>query len=210
MHKVFISYHHDQDQHYKNYLVNIAHVFRLFIDRSVNTGDINGSLSDERIRQIIRDEYLRDSTVTIVLVGQQTKHRKHVDWEIYSSMFDGAKNKKSGILVINLPGTSELGFVTSSEEKIVVYPDIHPDSCVSVNSRTDYEQRYPHMPARIIDNLLKPEAKISVVPWNRIITLPHYLTYLIDAAFKHRRSSQYDLSRPLRRRNSNWHNQILR
>ena len=73
----------------------------LFIDTSVDTGGISDSLSDESIREKIRDEYLRDSTVTIVLVGTETKRRKHIDWEIYSSMYDGAVNKKSGVLVLN-------------------------------------------------------------------------------------------------------------
>lgn len=70
MHKVFISYHHVNDQQYKNDLVDVAHHHKIFIDSSVDTGKIDDSLSDERIRHFIRDEYLRDSTVTIVLVGQ--------------------------------------------------------------------------------------------------------------------------------------------
>ena len=99
MHKVFISYHHYRDQDYKDELVTFAEQHSIFIDASVDTGDVSDDLSDEKIREIIRDEYLRDSTVTIVLVGTGTKRRKHVDWEIYSSMYDGTVNKKSGILV---------------------------------------------------------------------------------------------------------------
>ena len=105
MHRVFISYHHENDQYYKNYLVNIGSQYKIFLNYSVDTGDISDYLSDEAIREKIRDEYLRDSTVTIVLVGLETKGRKHVDWEIYSSMIDGKVNKKSGILVANLPST---------------------------------------------------------------------------------------------------------
>ena len=81
MHKVFISYHHSNDQRYKNELVEMADRHRVFIDKSVDTGDIDDSLTDARIREIIRDGYLRDSTVTIVLVGNDTRRRKHVDWE---------------------------------------------------------------------------------------------------------------------------------
>ena len=103
MHKVFISYHHDNDQHHKDSLVTFGEQNQIFIDRSVDTDDISDGLSDESIRELIRDEYLRDSTVTIVLVGTETRHRKHVDWEIYSSMYDGRINKKSGILAIELP-----------------------------------------------------------------------------------------------------------
>ena len=59
MHKVFISYHHRNDQGYKTDLVKMARQHRLFVDRSVDTADIDDSLPDERIREIIRDEYLR-------------------------------------------------------------------------------------------------------------------------------------------------------
>ena len=85
MHKVFISYYHG-DQEYKDDLVKLSDQRGIFVDRSVDTGDISDDLSDERIRELIRDSYLRDSTVTIVLVGTETQRRKHVDWEIYSSM----------------------------------------------------------------------------------------------------------------------------
>ena len=107
VHKVFISHHHHNDQQYKEALVRFGEQQAMFVDRSVDTGDISDDLTDEQIRRVIRDQYLRDLTVTIVLVGQATKRRKHVDWEIYSSMYDGSVNKKSGIVVINLPGVSD-------------------------------------------------------------------------------------------------------
>ncbi len=200
MHKVFISYHHENDQGYKESLVNFGEQHSIFIDQSVDTGDISDSLSDESIREKIRDEYLRDSTVTIVLVGTGTKRRKHVDWEIYSSMYDGPVNKKSGILVINLPGTSDLGIAPRYDEKRIVYPDIDITSWISIDSRAEYERRWPYMPARLIDNLLKPEAKISVVPWKRIDKTT--LKFLVDAAFEDRSRCQYDLSQPMRQANS--------
>ena len=202
MHKVFLSYHHYNDQHYKELLVKMAHGHEIFIDKSVDTGDVDDSLSDERIREIIRDEYLRDSTVTIVLVGWDTRRRKHVDWEIYSSMFDGKVNKKSGILVVNLPGTSDWIVAPREQEKKIVYPDVDPESWTSVQSRAEYERIYPHMPARIIDNLLNSEAKISVVPWARIDQSPDKIRWLVDAAFRDRVHCKYDPSRPMRRANS--------
>ena len=198
MHKVFISYYHKKDQYYKNKLVEFGEQNSIFIDASVDTGDISDDLSDERIREIIRDEYLRDSTVTIVLVGTETKRRKHVDWEIYSSMYDGAVNKKSGIIAINLPTTSEYFTASHDSEKESVYPDV--TSWTSVNTKAEYERRYPYMPDRLIDNLLKPEAKISVVPWNRIDAAK--LKFLVDSAFEDRGRCEYDLSQPMRRANS--------
>ena len=102
-HKVFISYHHANDQCYKQKLLRFNEKYGIFIDKSVDTGDIDELLPDQIIREEIRDDYLQDSTVTILLLGKETKHRKHIDWEIYSSMYDGKVNKRSGILVINLP-----------------------------------------------------------------------------------------------------------
>ena len=102
-HKVFISYHHHLDQDYKDYLEELNEEHQIFINQSVKLGEIDDSLSTETIREKIRDEYLQDSSVLILLVGLETKNRKHIDWEIYSSMRDSKKNKKSGILVINLP-----------------------------------------------------------------------------------------------------------
>ena len=199
MHKVFISHHHDNDQDYKEALAKFGEEKQIFIDRSVDTGDISDGLSDEYIRELIRDEYLRDSTVTIVLVGTETRRRKHVDWEIYSSMYDGRINKKSGVVAIELPTTNgELVTAPHGQQEKDLYPDI--TSWTSIDSRAEYERRYPYMPDRLIDNLLKLEARVSVVPWSRIDA--HSLTTLVEAAFLDRASCEYDLSRPMRRANS--------
>lgn len=167
MHNIFISYHHANDQPYKEHLIHLNNKYDIFLDQSVDTGDIDDDLDDSRIRELIRDEYLRDSTVTILLVGTETKNRKHVDWEIYSSMYDGQVNKKSGILVVNLPTVNCTYFTAHhAGEKERVYPEIK--NWISINNRSEYESRYPHMPARIIDNLLKKDVKISVVNWSKI------------------------------------------
>lgn len=200
MHKVFVSHHNKRDGHYKDILAEVAKQHSIFIDASVDTNDIPDEYDDEYIRKIIRDDYLRDSTVTIVLVGTETKHRKHVDWEIHSSMYDGPTNKKSGILVINLPSISNghHSAAFGDEEKKLIYPDTA--SWVSVETRSEYERRYPYMPERIIDNLLKSKVTISVAPWDRINVAT--LKFLIDSTYQNRSNCKYDLSRPMRRANS--------
>ena len=45
MHRVFIIYHHDNDQRYKDELAKLAEANHLFIDESVDTGDIPADLS---------------------------------------------------------------------------------------------------------------------------------------------------------------------
>jgi hypothetical protein len=199
-HKVFISYHHDNDEEKKDELLKLNQVHDIFIDGSVDTGDIDDNLPDETIRQKIRDEYLRDTTVTILLVGTETKNRKHIDWEIYSSMIDGSKNKKSGILVIQLPSASS-GYYTAAHgerEKEKIYPKT--TTWTNINTRTEFEARYPYLPDRIIDNLLKSESKISVTTWDKIDESS--LRLLIDLTSNEKDKCEYDMSRPMRRRNS--------
>lgn len=201
MHKVFISYHHKNDQWAKDQLQEWARLHDLFIDVSVNTSDVDDDLPAERIRQTIRDEYLRDSTVTIVLVGTETKGRKHVDWEIYSSMYNGSVNKQSGILVVQLPCTNPIYWTAAHEiEKAVVYPDC--TSWSSIAERSTYQERYPFLPERIIDNLLAPKAKVSVTSWDRFSTNLRNLVTMVDAAYDDRAACEYDLSRPMPTYNS--------
>lgn len=201
-HRVFISFHHDIDQEFKESLLDLNAEHEIFIDASVDTGEIDDSLDDQAIRQKIRDEYLQDSSVTIVLVGLETKKRKHVDWEIYSSMFDGTVNKQSGVLVINLPSTNctSIHAAHGETEKEKIYPEYK--SWTTVKSRQEYEERYPQAPARIIDNLLKNNAKVSVTSWVKISENPEALRILIDLTFDDRTKCEYDLSRPLRRADS--------
>lgn len=103
-HKVFVSYHHANDQPYRNLFEEMfTSTYDIMVSRSVQIGDIDANLATDTIRQKVRDEYLRDSTVTVVLIGSQTWQRKHVDWEIGSSIRDTQYNPRSGLLGIILP-----------------------------------------------------------------------------------------------------------
>jgi hypothetical protein len=199
-HKVFISYHHKNDQWAKQELLLLNRVHDLFIDGSVDVGDFGENLSDEYIRQSIRDDYLRDSTVTIVLVGRETKFRKHIDWEIYSSMFNGRINKQSGVLVIELPGISQdLAHIPNFEIKRQLLSNFGLLGLTGINTRASIETRHPYMPDRLIDNLLKPKGRLTVVPWSKVENQPQNLKRLIETAYCNRLGAEYDLSRPLRR-----------
>lgn len=103
-HKVFVSYHHALDENYKKiFELRFGNAFGAIVPGSVQVGDIDPNLPTDTIRQKIRDEYLRDTSVTVVLIGAETWQRKHVDWEIGSSIRDTKSNPRSGLLGILLP-----------------------------------------------------------------------------------------------------------
>lgn len=78
--------------------------------------------------------------MTIVLIGAETKNRKHVDRGIHSSMHDGRVNKRSGISAVNSPamarGDESQVFAARGGEKESVYPEIR--NWASINSRREW------------------------------------------------------------------------
>ena len=199
MHKVFVSFHHANDQWYKDELVRWGTENNVFIDGSVDMGEIPDNWDAQHIREYIRDNHLKDTTVTILLVGTETKNRKHIDWELFSSMYDGKVNKKSGILVINLPSVCcQYHTLCTKEEKEAILPN--QKTWISINNRSEFDRRYPYMPARIIDNLLKKGVSISVINWGDLSV--DKLKLLIDKAYDARSNNDYDMSREMRMRNA--------
>lgn len=205
-HRVFISYYHHDDQRYKDYLIKMQEfnietmqMQSIFEDFSVHEDEIDDTgLSSEQIRCIIRDEYIKDATVLILLCGENTKKRKHIDWELHAAMYDSPANRQMGIIVINLP-TIKQGIRASSEEEKPLLSDF--GQWYSIENRAEFEAQYPYMPSRIIDNFVKG-VPITVVEWSRIENHPTILKQLIDNAFNRRFDFTYDHSSPLRRQNS--------
>ena len=106
--KVFLSYHHEEDQWYKDVFLQIMKDD--IVDKSVGEGDIDSDdLKLETTRQYIRDDFIAEATVTIVLIGRCTWRRKFVDWEIGSSLRDTQKNPRCGLLGILLPTHPDYG-----------------------------------------------------------------------------------------------------
>lgn len=123
-HKVFTSFHHE-DQFYKDQFVEM--MGDDIVDQSVEDGDIDDdNLSTETIRQKIRDEFIRDATVTVVLIGPCTWQRKHVDWEIGSSLRATRKNSRCGLLGILLP--NHPNYATGQYSKNLIPPRL-ADNC---------------------------------------------------------------------------------
>lgn len=103
-HKCFVSYHAADAEEAADFVESFESIF---IPRAIGVEEGDGSVIDSEdvdyIRDVVRTDYLRDSTVTIVLVGRCTWARKFVDWEIYASLRDTKYSKKNGLLGLLLP-----------------------------------------------------------------------------------------------------------
>ncbi len=99
--KAFISYSHRLDQEAADRFANFFSDQRdVFVDKSVR-GDL-GDLHAETIKNKIRP-LIAQSSVTVVLIGQDTGGRSWVDWEIYNSLRKGYGNERNGLLGIHIP-----------------------------------------------------------------------------------------------------------
>ena len=101
--RCFVSYHVDDQVEVQNFIDTFGDDFIFKCLGVTDEDNFVDSVNEETIRRVIREKYLTNTSVTIVLVGKCTKSRKFVDWEIASSLRDDPKNKRSGIVAIPLP-----------------------------------------------------------------------------------------------------------
>lgn len=190
-HKTFISFHH-ADEKYKIKLgKQWAAQFESFVSRSVNDGDIDSSLPTDRIRQIIRDDFIAGASVTLVLVGEGTWRRRHVDWEIGSSIRDTKNNPRTGLLGILLPS-----YRVQSFHGMAPAQKLRAENGGMYNPFT--------IPPRLYDNVSCGFAKIYSWPSD-----PDLLKQWIHEAFQKRNTVKPDNSYPSFSRNrsdsqTNW------
>ena len=164
-HNVFISYHRQQDQGYKDSFVQM--MGSNIVDKSVNLGSIiDTNLPTEAVLQRIREEYITQVSVTVVLIGRCTWQRKYVDWEIGASLRDTTMNPRCGLLGILLP------------------------------SHTDFERRQYNprlIPPRLADNCRGDNAFACIYDWSSDATV---IRGWIHQAFLRRRNQpEPDISR---------------
>jgi len=115
-HKVFVSFYHKDDQKYKNYID--TYLSENIINKSVMDGEYAPDNSDLYIKRLIREDKISDSSVIVVLVGPNTRKRKHVDWEIYAGLRASIKGN-SGLVGVLLP---ELPLVSNGKYYIEDLP----------------------------------------------------------------------------------------
>lgn len=105
-HKCFISYHHADQQAVNQFIRDFDHNFDCFIARGLGEempGDVIQSTDTDYVMRRIRERFLSESTVTIVLLGRCTWARRYVDWELQASLRSGQYTTPNGLLGIKLP-----------------------------------------------------------------------------------------------------------
>lgn len=104
--KCFISYHHADQQAVNQFVRDFDHEHDSFIARGLGEempGDIIQSTNTDYIMRRIRERFLSDTTVTIVLMGACTWARRYVDWELQASLRSGESTTPNGLIGIKLP-----------------------------------------------------------------------------------------------------------
>ncbi len=105
--KVFVSYSHLDDSIVEGFVNSWAYRENVFIPKVVGVRDTDNFINSddtEYVMSKIRDNYVGDSSVTIVLIGACTHSRRYVDWEIKASLRQAADGLPNGLLAILLSG----------------------------------------------------------------------------------------------------------
>ncbi len=99
-HKCFISYHKADQNAVNDFCEKYSGTF---IRRGITMEeDIIDSDNTDYVMRRIRELYLQDSTVTIVLIGKCTWARRFVDWEVQASLRNPSDGYPNGLVAIQL------------------------------------------------------------------------------------------------------------
>ena len=103
--KVFISHYKGDRKEVDEFIRKFAieeKVFTPYILGANDNDEFIDSTDPEYVMTKIREKYLQDTTVTIVLIGSCTHSRRYVDWELKSSLRQG-NYIPNGVMGIVLP-----------------------------------------------------------------------------------------------------------
>ncbi len=104
----FLSYDEADADEVAGFIEDFGHVFVPRVLGISDTDDIVESDDSDYVLDYIRENNLRDSTVTIVLIGRCTWSRRFVDWEVCSSLRRGKNDERNGLMAIKLPSAADL------------------------------------------------------------------------------------------------------
>lgn len=104
--KVFITYSHFDELAVNQFINKWAYAEGVFVPKALGVRDDDDFINSddpEYVMARIREKYVGDSSVTIVLIGSCTHSRRYVDWEIKASLRQARDGLPNGLLGILLP-----------------------------------------------------------------------------------------------------------
>jgi hypothetical protein len=103
--RVFVSHYRGDKNEVDEFIdifANRLNIFTPYVLGANNNDEFINSNNPEYVMRRIRELYLKDSTVTIVLTGSCTHSRRYVDWEIKSSLRQSDNYIPNGLMGIIL------------------------------------------------------------------------------------------------------------
>ena len=139
------------------------------VDNSIHVGEIveTNSPTAYTLRHI-REEYMSEATVAVILAGPRTWQRKFVDWEIGAALSDTAINPRCGLLGILLPTHPYFGLSTY-------------DPCL--------------IPPRLADNCIGDSPFAKIVSWRGRRSVAELQAHIHSAFLRRRKQPNLDNSR---------------
>jgi hypothetical protein len=109
--RVFISFDHDDTEKVNGFLGlrNIIDTFECYnhkLDYRIKSADV------DYIKRVIREDYIKPASVTVILIGNKTAQSGWVQWEIEESIRQG--KGMLGIQLKDCNGTTPEGLKTNS------------------------------------------------------------------------------------------------
>ncbi len=111
--RVFISHYEGDITEVEEFIDSFANqqgVFTPYVLGANDNDDFINSTHTDYVMTQIRKKYLKDTTVTIILVGNCTHSRRYIDWEIKSSLTRG-EYTPNGLMGIILPSKGKNAYL---------------------------------------------------------------------------------------------------
>lgn len=177
-HNIVISCYNSMDEYYEfNLRGLISYENYLVCDNNIDIDKNN--MTDDEIRTAIREKYIQDATILILLCGPSTAKSEVIDWILNSAMVNTERYPALGILVVNLPGINMQNEIVHGDDEKQVLDTKYSDWISVTNDKKDLNNKFPQMPSRIIDNFVN-YIPITVINWDRIKNNSTCLNKLID------------------------------
>lgn len=181
-HRCFISF-KTEDSHYKEYIQNELEVD--YIDKSLN--EPIDSEDEDYIMRKIREDYLKDSTVTIHLIGNFSaensygENQNFIKRELQASLYSGDGNTKNGILGVVIPEATDNIF--KGKYSCSTCGSTHNNVDISNNTTVrEFNYNY-YIPKSEGCAWSEDDRYCILVKWDDFINKPNYF---IDQAFDKR------------------------